>query len=147
MFERFFKALRKVILFRLFLIDLFPNCNISGSSANIILSASKFLGTENGGKAEIGVNPDGNKLKAEVGAPKGEAPPNLDPGEGLPGGIDPSDKNGRLGLIANKMAESTSVKIREVYTSLNNDDSSFESSDDVLELDEELDEDDELLEQ
>ena len=65
----------------------------------------------------------------------------------MPGGIDPFDKSGRLGLKANKIAESTSVKIREVYTSLNNDDSSFESSDDVLELDEELDEDDELLEQ
>ena len=103
------------------------------------LSASKVLGTGKGGKTAVGVNPDGNKDNIEAVVPKGEAPPNCDPGEGFPGGISSSVKSGRLGFITREIAVNANANIRKLYNSFNNVFSS--------ELSEVLDEEDELIEQ
>ena len=139
LFTKFFIRLTKGILRILFQMDLLPNWEISGSSANMTLSASKVLGTEKGGKTAVGINPGGNKDNIEAVEPKGEAPPNCDPGEGFPGGISSSVKSGRLGFITKEIAKNANANIRELYNSSNNVFSS--------ELSEVVDEDDELLEQ
>ena len=117
---------------------------ILGSSAKIILSAPKVRGVANGGNAEIGIKLGGTKAITDVVVPKGNAPPERDPGAGLPGGINESVISGRLGLMAMTTAEMANARTRAPIVSLTKVSSSFLV---VVseELDEELEESDEVV--
>ena len=114
---------------------------ILGSSAKIILSAPKVRGVTNGGNAEIGIKLGGTKAITEADVPKGNAPPERDPGAGLPGGIRESVISGRLGLMAMTTAEIANARTRAPIVSLNKVSSSF-----LVVVSEELDELEELEE-
>ena len=114
---------------------------ILGSSAKIILSAPKVRGVTNGGNAEIGIKLGGTKAITDEVVPNGNAPPERDPGAGLPGGISESVISGRLGLMAMTTAEIANARTRAPIVSLNKVSSSF-----LVVVSEELDELDELEE-
>ena len=114
---------------------------ILGSSAKIILSAPKVRGVTNGGNAEIGIKLGGTKAITDEVVPKGNAPPERDPGAGLPGGISESVISGRLGLMAMTTAEIANARTRAPIVSLNKVSSSF-----LVVVSEELDELEELEE-
>ena len=114
---------------------------ILGSSAKIILSAPKVRGVTNGGNAEIGIKLGGTKAITDEVVPKGNAPPERDPGAGLPGGINESVISGRLGLMAMTTAEIANARTRAPIVSLNKVSSSF-----LVVVSEELDELEELEE-
>ena len=118
------------------------------------LTASNVLGVAKGGKMDTGMDLEGiisNKVlklfKVEIPSSldieddkisEGNAPPNCDPGVGLPGGVNLSVKRGNVGFTDKLMAVKAVINeritsITELRTFIRS--SEFESDDDEAEVD------------